>query len=178
VPPQGAVLAMRKQQLLTHQRLTQLLDYCPDTGIFCWKVSRSNVHAGDRAGRAIKGYREIRIDGVAYYEHRLAWFYVRHEWPISYLDHINLDKADNRLSNLREATKSQNNFNTKCRVKNRVGMKGVSWNTKRRKWRATIAADRHRHCLGFFDSPEEARAAYAKAAVLLHGVFANTEHGK
>lgn len=165
-----------KQELLTHERLTALLNYCAELGIFVWKVSRrGHVHAGDRAGRVVKGYREIKIDRVTYYEHRLAWFYITREWPKFSIDHIDQNKGNNRFSNLREATYSENLFNAKCRTRNVVGLKGVSWSTAARKWRATISAFGKYRTLGCFNSPEEAHAAYCRAARQLHGAFANAE---
>jgi HNH endonuclease len=166
---------LEKQNRLTHERLTALLDYCAESGTFHWRVSRQGrTRAGDRAGSVVKGYREIKIDQVDYYEHRLAWFYIIGEWPSDVLDHIDLDKSNNRFSNLRDATGSTNQFNRKCPARNRVGMKGVSWCSTRGKWRATIRAYRKSQTLGYFNSPEEAYATYVQAARRLHGSFANT----
>lgn len=97
-----------KQKLLTHERLTTLLDYRAELGIFYWNVSRRGpVRAGDRAGHIVKGHRQIKIDGIQYYEHRLAWFYVTGKWPADLIDHSDLDKGNNPFSNLREANNSE-----------------------------------------------------------------------
>jgi hypothetical protein len=163
---------LAKQAALTHQRLLELLEY-RDDGCFYWRQSRRSDRIGLRAGWVVKGYRCIIVDGIRYYEHRLAWFYITGTWPPEFLDHINLGKSDNRLLNLREATGSENQFNRNCPARNRAGLKGVSWDSARAKWRATITAHGKHHNLGRFDTPEQAHAVYVRAARDLHGEFVN-----
>lgn len=90
-----------------------------------------------------------------------------------YVDHINGDKLDNRRANLRPATNSQNLCNRKAPVSNRSGYKGVSFHKASSKWRATICQNYKYQHLGLFETAEQAADAYAKAAVKLHGAFAN-----
>jgi hypothetical protein len=92
-------------------------------------------------------------------------------WPKEQIDHINGDPLDNRWSNLREATQSQNNWNTRLSRNNTSGYKGVSWHKGERKWDATIMAYGKSHFLGRFKTKEEARDAYIDASKKLHGEF-------
>ena len=95
---------------IKHDRLCELLDYCPNTGIFTWKVDRKRLaKAGTAAGTTNgKGYRQISVDGKIYLAHRLAWFYCFQEWPIYVIDHINGIKDDNRLDNLQDVSQNKN----------------------------------------------------------------------
>jgi hypothetical protein len=112
------------------------------------------------------------VDGHTYHEHRLAWFYMKGVWPKGDIDHIKGDKSDNRITNLREATTSQNKANERIRVNNTSGYKGVTWHRKRRKWEAHIGVNGKGLTLGYFDSPERAFIAYMKAAWDHFGDFA------
>lgn len=90
------------------------------------------------------------------------------------VDHINGDGLDNRRGNLRLATSSQQKMNTRRRSDNASGFKGVSWHTKRQKWRAVISAGGETRHLGYFNTPGDAAQAYAEASARLHGEFART----
>ncbi len=121
------------------------------------------------------GYRVIRIDNQLIMAHRLAWLYVHGELPSGEIDHINGDRSDNRLANLRLATRVQNNQNTKTRTDNTSGHKGVCFHKQAGRWMAYINASGKRTYLGLHNSKEEAAQAYAAAAQELHGEFARTE---
>jgi hypothetical protein len=159
---------------LKAERLREVLSYDPATGIFTRLVNTGNVHEGDPAGCINKslGYAMITIDYKRYYAHRLAWLYMTGEWPAAQIDHINMDRADNRWDNLRLATKSQNMSNRGAQSNNTSGIKGVDWDRARIKWRAQICASGRRVCLGRFDTREEAQAAYVIAVEKYHGGFA------
>lgn len=159
---------------LTAKRLREVLRYDPQTGQFTWLVRLSiRILIGRNAGRINRhGYRIITIDCVRYHAHRLAWLYMTGEWPAHYIDHANLDKADNRFANLREASRQQNSANTKTPSNNRSGFKGVQWHPQTKKWRARIGFNGKHQSLGLFKSPEEAHAAYAEAAEKLFGEYA------
>lgn len=162
---------------LTLERLKSLLSYDPKTGIFRWKVAQSRRnHVGDEAGSIHKntGYRFIQIDGIAYTAGRLAWFYHYGRWPEGEADHEDLNKLNNRIRNLRDATGAQNKHNVGILRNNTSGFKGVSRfkDSIDRPWRAQIRLNGERHYLGRFATAEEAAAAYSRAANSLHGKFA------
>lgn len=162
---------------LTAEKLRETLSYDPETGEFTWMVRLSSRRMpGQSAGTPCKnGYKHISVLGRMYYAHRLAWFYVHGEWPPECIDHINGKRSDNRIANLRLATVSQNNANSKLPCSNTSGFKGVVWLPKNRKWRAQIKRHRKMFHLGCFDSKEAAAAAYRAAAVGYHGDFVRTE---
>ena len=97
---------------LTHERLLAALDYSPETGVFIWKVSAGRVKKGDVA-RCLDGdgYIRIQLDGVRYFAHRLAWFYIHSKFPEPETDHKNRIRTDNRIVNLQESTRQINNKN-------------------------------------------------------------------
>ena len=157
----------RKQEL-TAERLRELLAYDQDTGVFTWKVNVSNVKAGGVAGgHNTKGYTHIKIDGRKHSAHRLVWLYAHGEWPPAEVDHINGIKADNRIVNLREATRSENAHNLrKSHADSKTGFLGVA--PSYGKFKAHIMVDGKKKHLGYFPTPEEAHAAYLAAKRQLH----------
>lgn len=160
-------------ETLTLERLKALIDYNPETGSMVWKISTSNRNpVGSEAGTIMKhGYRHVSIDGRRYLAHRLAWFYVHGSWPTE-IDHIDRDRSNNKLANLRLSTRSQNNMNTKRRSDNKSGVTGVTWHKGSQKWRATIHKDGKQVQVGMFATIEEAAKAYQEVANQMHGEFA------
>lgn len=161
--------------MLTQERLKQLLSYDPETGLW----TRLITIGGEKAGSVVtnkngNGYIHFSIDRAKYLGHRLAWLYMTGEWPVGEIDHKDRDRANNRWSNLREATKSQNRANGEVPASNILGVKGV-YLLKRpltNPYRARIkVAGRYIH-LGCFPTVEAASAAYAAAAQLHFGEFA------
>ena len=132
-----------------------------------------SVKPGDIAGTLVHGYRRIKINGRSYPAHHLAWLYKKGKWCSQMIDHRDLDRSNNRWINLRRATRSQNNANTRANRNNACGLKGVSPNHGR--WRAIIHKNGRTQHLGNFPTPQAAHAAYAKAARKLFGKFARTE---
>lgn len=155
---------------LTQELLRHLLCYDKDTGIFTWntKPMKSRVCIGHAAGNMTnKGYWEIRISGFSYKAHRLAWMHVHGLFPSDQLDHINGNRSDNRICNLREATNSQNQQNKQAEQKNtKSGLVGVSPNGSG--WRAKIVLNGKVHHLGTFKTPKLAQEAYINAKDRLH----------
>ena len=143
--------------------LKNALSYSPETGEFRWKINRVKKRIGSVAG-AISGggYRYIRCSGKSFSAHRLAWLFVNGEWPSAEIDHVDGNKDNNRLSNLRVATRSQNECNKPHRG---------YYKTRRGTFHASIKLNGERHYLGEFWSAREARAAYEMAANRLHGEF-------
>lgn len=154
---------------LTHERLLEVLDYDPETGIFLRK--RTGRVAGSVAARS---YWVIKVDGVSYYGHRLAWFYVYGAWPNGDLDHRNGDKIANQITNLREATESQNGANRgKATVREHSSkLKGVYWHKCRNRWRSSVMVRGQVIDLGYFDTEDEAHRAYSQTLVRHFGEFA------
>jgi len=158
---------------VTAERLRELLDCDPAAGTFRWKARRKGVQIGALAGAisSATGYRIIKIDQRLYFAHRLIWFFVHGVWPGADLDHINRQRADNRIANLRPATRSQNQGNTISRRTNTSGYRGVR-RTRYGRWKATISKNCCLIHLGTFDTPEEAHAAYCAEAKSFWGEFA------
>lgn len=158
--------------MITQKRLKELLHYDPITGLFTWLVANSNrVKVGDVAGAlGDHGRILIRVDGVLYKAHRLAWLYMTGKWPNPEADHEDTDASNNKWLNLREANRSQNNCNKKNRKDNTSGYKGVYQDKRRSKWMARINGK----FLGYFNTSQGAHAAYCAAAQKYHGQFART----
>lgn len=141
--------------------ISNFLDYNSETGQFKWKIRTSNrVKVGDVAGVTTKnGYISISINGVKEYAHRLAWMVYYGETP-DCIDHVNGDKTDNRISNLRNTTKGQNNKNQHvARSGNSLGVSEYKTKSGVR-YRATITEDGLFKHLGSFHSVEDAAKAY------------------
>lgn len=151
--------------LITLDRLHELLKYDPETGEFTNKVRRStNALAGAKCGCVNRhGYVVGRLDDRLYYMHRIAWAMIYGEWPAKGmdLDHIDGDKANNRIANLRLATRSQNMANRTPKTLPRSGHRGVHPNKAGRRppWRAIIAFEGKQLTIGYYETLEEAVAA-------------------
>ena len=168
-----------REEALKHDVLLSLLDYDPETGVFRWKrVTSNRQKVGGIAGQRCKGAVIIQINGWRYMAHRLAWFYVHHRWPKEEIDHINRRPDDNRLVNLRQATRNENNRNVGRKSHNTSGFKGVTKHKqyKREKWMAQILVDKRNIYLGVFDTPDEAHAAYCVASKRYHGDFGRADN--
>lgn len=164
---------------LTIERLKELLAYDPETGVFTYRVRNGKNGRPSRRGGKVAGsldnsvgYLRIGIDNHKYLAHRLAVFYVTGEWPTNLVDHDDLDGVNNRWSNIRHATKSQNAANSRLSNVNSTGFKGVSFCRSTNRYRADIRVDGKSINLGRFDSPETAHAAYVSAAVQHFGEYA------
>ena len=157
---------MAKLTKLTHERLTEVLDYDPATGVFVWKVRTSNsVKVGDRAGVVgSKGYRLIGLDGTKFQTTRLAWFYVHAEWPSADVVPIdgNLDRP--AIDNLKNVSRVDTARLRKKLSTNTSGFKGVSLTTSG-KWQASITWDYKQINLGNkYDTAEDASEVYEEAS--------------
>lgn len=163
--------------MITRQELTEALRYDPDTGIFSWRHDRL---AGDGAlrrpagssagGHMSNGYILITLYGRQYLAHRLAWLHTYGSMPNGIIDHIDGDRSNNRIVNLRPCTKSQNSANSKNQ---RIGkLKGAYYRADRDKWRAAITYKGKSVHLGTFDTELSAHEAYMIAAKKYFGEFA------
>ena len=151
-------------------------NYDPETGELRWRVGSRRRPAGELAGTAVlseKGRISVGFMGKVYRAHVLIWVWQTGEWPSHQIDHINQNPGDNRWSNLRAATKSENMRNIARIKSNTSGYKGVGWCAAASKWRAYIKADGVSYHLGVFADKEAAARAYAEAAAKLHMAFAS-----
>jgi len=136
---------------MTQEELKTLLRYDPETGEFFWIHARGNLKAGALAGTSDKqGYRVIVINGKCHKAHRLAFLYMKGEFPPDMVDHINRNTGDNRWENLREATRSQNCQNKKA--------KGIHRMKRNGKWMAYIKLNGKLKHLGYFHTKDEAKS--------------------
>ena len=125
--------------MLTIEQLKEVLDYNPDTGLFTWIKSTQQTKAGSVAGnKTNQGYIRISVKRKRYLAHRLAYLYMTGHFPENFIDHINHIRHDNRWTNLRDATSSQNQANQVNPKNNTSGYKGVSWHKSTKKWLAKI----------------------------------------
>lgn len=152
---------------LQQSELKKLLHYCPETGVFTWKLSQGTVKKGSAASSVnARGYPRIGVNGKMYTQHRLAFLYMEGEFPPDGVDHINGIKEDNRWSNLRKASQRENGKNTKLGHNNTSGVSGVSYERKSNSWRARISVDGVRLSLGnykhFFDAVAARKSAENK----------------
>lgn len=162
--------------MISAERLRELLSYDPETGSFIWKLQAGTrgVKGSAAGSMSSHGYLVIQLDRRTYKAHRLAWLYMTDEWPVDEIDHADLDRANNRWRNLREATQPQNMANRGALPTNTSGFKGVCWHKATGKWTAQIRIRPHRQHLGLFDTAQEAHAAYVAAAEKYHGEFRRT----
>lgn len=153
-------------------RLKEVFDADFDKGVLYWKVKLAyRVKVGSVAGtKRPTGHLIVQIFGKDIYVHRILWAMYHNEWPTGFLDHINRNPSDNRIANLRIATKQQNAANIdKPSKNNKLGVKGVSIHAKTKKYRATISDNGKMIHLGLFTDIENARMAYVAASNRIHG---------
>lgn len=167
----------------TQARLKQALSYNPETGLFTWIEPKRGRMLFSVAGHVDKntGYRDISLDDRSYYAAKLAWLYVFGEYPECVVDHINRDKVDDRINNLRLATQSENIINSGMFAHNTSGIKGVYHYKDRAKkgwpaWWAYITHNGKRKSLGYFHSKTEAKFAREEAELDLFGEFSSIQN--
>lgn len=160
--------------MLTYQRLVEVLNYDARTGVFTWRVA-TNLHivVGSVAGCTVgRGYIQIRVDKRNYQAHRMAWLYVHGVWPTGSIDHIDGDKENNRIANLRDVSHAQNMQNQhRPHKNNRTGALGVYPNG--RGFTACIKVNKKRIGLGTYKTVAEASAVYQAAKAKLHNTKEN-----
>lgn len=146
---------------LSQSRLKELLHYCPDTGIFTNIKARKKVRVGSTAGHvdSVNGYVRIMIDYKLYLAHRLAWLYIHGEFPPNDIDHVNRVRNDNRICNLRLATRAENMQNISMPRNNTSGYTGVYWHKAGQKWQVEIMLNYKKINLGYFADQSEAISA-------------------
>lgn len=164
---------MKRCPIELRKRLHELFSYDETAGVFRRKLKRGAGARGRVAGCINgEGYRVIGVDRVTYSAHRLVFVYMFGRWPLDIVDHINRNPDDNRLSNLREATRFENLRNQGAHKDNRSGYKGVSFSKSEKRWVARIMVNRKAIRLGSFKTAEDAHDAYCEAAEKFHREFA------
>lgn len=155
----------------SYERVRELFDYRDDGELIRRTTVRFIARRGTVAGTLSSGgYKRVCVDGLAYGVHQVIWLWHHGVWPADEIDHVNCLRADNRIGNLREATKSQNARNTRRPCTATGPYKGVTFAHGR--WQAQIGCDGKNLYLGLFDTAEEAHEAYRVAAVHHFGDFA------
>lgn len=147
------------------EQLKSRYHYDPETGIWT-----NLTYPNRKVGTKHLGYIWVQIDGRKYSAHRLAWFYMTGAWPVNQIDHKDTDRSNNKWNNLREATRSQNGANRHPQRNTLTGIKGVRITIYG--YQARIRYNGKLHCLGTYDTPEEAKEAYDRFAQTHFGEFA------
>jgi hypothetical protein len=160
-----------QRRMLNAVEARELLRYERDTGRLIWKRHMTPRARMEKEAGVIQSgrYRRIGIYGRYYMAHRLAWLIETGKWPDKEIDHVNGICYDNRWCNLRPATTQQNNRNTLHA--NKSGLIGASYHSGTGRFRAQIRTSSGRKFLGWFDTAEQAHAAYRDAARAHHGEF-------
>lgn len=179
-----AVVAVRgvfmgKESLITAVELRELLHYQPETGVFTWLSHAGGVLRGSVAGNCNSlGYMVLGLKGKKYRQHRLAWLYVHGVWPIGTLDHLDADRANNRIANLRCVSHSYNMQNIKvATVRSKTGVRGVHWRKSQSGYVASIKLGRENKREGPFKTIEEARIAYVNLKLRYHDGYVPVVEG-
>lgn len=160
--------------ILDAARVRSVLHYDPETGVFIRKERTAQCHrVGDRADLPghgnLSAYRIVTLGGKKYLAHRLAWMYVHGAMPSAEIDHINGTKDDNRISNLRNASRQLNAENHRLPTKrNKSGFLGVHWNKQTESWRVRLTVARKSIHIGLYATPDDAYAAYLAAKRKYH----------
>lgn len=180
---------MANRPLPSQEVLRQLLSYIPETGKLLWLERGPEWFPSARSFNAWNsrfpgleaftckgagGYYKGTVNNVYYLAHRVIWKMCHGDEPQN-IDHVNGIRTDNRLSNLRAASPSDNARNTKIRMDNSSGRIGIHWSATKGKWEAAIQSSGVRHHLGTFATKDEAISA-RRAAEVAHGFHPN--HGR
>jgi hypothetical protein len=166
-----------KKELPSRDFIASVLEYNAETGVLRWKVSTSRcVRVGQVAGSVLpNGYLYVGIGGRRFLAHRIIWLLTNGEWPAGLIDHINGQKCDNRIANLRVCSHAENTRNSRTPRNNTSGVKGVSWDNAKKAWDVGIRMYGRNIRAGSFKDFEEAKRAIVELRQRLHGEFAN--HG-
>lgn len=156
--------------MIDQKTVLKLFEY--REGKLYWRVDRSrSVRAGDLAGCRTTRYVQIRLDNRTYYEHQIV-FLMHHGYIPEEIDHIDINRHNNNIENLRAATRVQNSLNMPRRSNNKSGHKNVCWHKAAQKWQVSIKANGERMHFGLFEDLELAALMASEARDKYHGIFA------
>ena len=146
--------------------IKKYLRYDAETGKIFWKLNKGSTgKAGNEAGGQNCGYLRMKLNRKSYKAHRIAWLLTYGSWPVDQIDHINGNKKDNRLANLRNVSNRENSRNKKIYKNNTSGTIGVSFDKSKQGYVASIMINGKHKNLGVFKNKEEAIAARAAANI-------------
>jgi hypothetical protein len=154
---------------LTKDLLNEVFDYNGET--LYWKISTKGHRVGQEAGSVASGYYCVKFNNKLYKAHRLIYLMVHGVLP-DLIDHVDGNPLNNKIENLRAATKAENGFNRKINKNSSTGVKGVSWDGQSKKYKARCWVNKKVHTLGLFNTIEEAAIVVKSARERLHGEFA------
>lgn len=178
LPPKPRAKTKKRLEvpLVSAEKVRDLFDLDPETGYLTNKRTSRGRKAGKRVGYLRDdGYRKLAIDGILYLEHRIVWLHYYGELPSSFIDHRDMVKTNNRVENLRLATRNQNGANRPKPSNNSSGFKGVTWYRSTEKWLAQIRVCGKTINLGYYADKHNAAKAYEVAANRLFGEFARAD---
>jgi hypothetical protein len=165
VPNGGRVVISQKE-------LKELLDYDPETGIFRWRIPRQKIRVGDVVGSVHRtGYIRVKIRAGYYSAHRLAWLYVYGKWPGNHIDHINGNRRDNRITNLRDVSVRENGQNKEVHRCGRLPGCVLDKRAKNKNWGARIRVGGKEYWLGTFKTEELAHKRYMEVCAGIDEFF-------
>ena len=158
---------------ISQTRMQELFEY--RNGELYRKVAIKNTKIGDKAGSAhTEGYLQIGIDGKTYKLHRVI-FLMHYGYLPDEVDHKDTDPSNNKIENLRPASRANNAKNRAIGKNNTSGYKGVSWSKAANKWKVEVSVNGKRKYIGVFKDLEQANLIAQKVRIKYHGAFAN--HG-
>lgn len=159
--------------MITQEYIKEMMQYVDEIGELTWKkITTNRVKIGGIIGSpTTNGYKYTKLWGKRYSVHRLVWLYHHGCFPTNDIDHIDGDRLNNRIENLREATRKENTLNTGMRTNNTSGYKGVSWNKRAGKWSSEAWMNGKKNYLGLFLTPSAASNAYNTFCKEHHGEF-------